>query len=131
MRAANGLRTTSRPFAPSGTIPLLEESNMKWLILGAAGLLEIGWAVGLKYTQGFTRLWPSLATVSAMAVSLLLLGLAMRELPLGMAYAIWVGIGALGTGIMGMVLFGESVSATKLVSLALIVAGITGLKLSA
>jgi quaternary ammonium compound-resistance protein SugE len=104
---------------------------MKWLILGAAGLLEIGWAVGLKYTQGFTRLWPSLATVSAMAVSLLLLGLAMRELPLGMAYAIWVGIGALGTGIMGMVLFGESVSATKLVSLALIVAGITGLKLSA
>jgi quaternary ammonium compound-resistance protein SugE len=131
MRAANGLRTTSRPFAPSGTIPLLEESNMKWLILGAAGLLEIGWAVGLKYTQGFTRLWPSLATVSAMAVSLLLLGLATRELPLGMAYAIWVGIGALGTGIMGMVLFGESVSATKLVSLALIVAGITGLKLSA
>ena len=104
---------------------------MKWLILGAAGLLEIGWAVGLKYTQGFTRLWPSLATVSAMAVSLLLLGLAMRQLPLGMAYAIWVGIGAVGTGILGMVLFSESVSATKLVSLALIVAGITGLKLSA
>lgn len=104
---------------------------MKWLILGFAGLLEVGWAVGLKYTHGFTRLWPSVATISAMAVSLFLLGLAMRQLPLGTAYAIWVGIGALGTGILGMVLFGESVSGAKLMSLALILAGITGLKLSA
>jgi quaternary ammonium compound-resistance protein SugE len=104
---------------------------MKWLILGFAGLLEVGWAVGLKYTHGFTRLWPSVATISAMAVSLFLLGLAVRQLPLGTAYAIWVGTGALGTGILGMVLFGESVSDAKLMSLALILAGVTGLKLSA
>jgi len=104
---------------------------MKWLLLVAAGLLEIGWAVGLKYTQGFTRLWPSVATVSAMAVSLLLLGLAVRQMPLGTAYAIWVGIGVFGTAVLGMTLLGEPASATKLVSLALIVAGIAGLKLSA
>ena len=104
---------------------------MKWLILGFAGLLEVGWAVGLKYTQGFTRLWPSVATVSAMVVSLFLLGLAMRHLPLGMAYAVWVGIGVFGTAVLGMALLGESVSIAKLMSLALIVAGIAGLKLSA
>lgn len=103
---------------------------MKWLILVAAGLLEIGWAVGLKYTQGFTRFWPSAATVAAMAASLVLLGLAMRQLPLGTAYAIWVGIGAVGTALLGAWLFGEPVNAPKLASLALIVAGIAGLKLS-
>ena|SRR6187549_3503120 len=104
---------------------------MKWLFLVAAGLLEIGWAVGLKYTQGFTRPWPSVATISAMVVSLLLLGLAVREMPLGTAYAIWVGIGVFGTAVLGMALMGESASVTKLVSLALIVAGIAGLKMSA
>ena len=103
---------------------------MKWLILVAAGLLEIGWAVGLKYTQGFTRFWPSAVTVAAMAASLVLLGLAMRQLPLGTAYAIWVGIGAVGTALLGAWLFGEPVNAPKLASLALIVAGIAGLKLS-
>ena len=103
---------------------------MKWLILAAAGLLEIVWAVGLKYTQGFTRFWPSAATVAAMAASLVLLGLAMRQLPLGTAYAIWVGIGAVGTALLGAWLFGEPVNAPKLDSLALIVAGIAGLKLS-
>ena len=104
---------------------------MKWLILVAAGLLEIGWAVGLKYTHGFTRLWPSVATISAMAVSLLLLGLAVRQMPLATAYAVWVGIGVFGTAVLGMTLLGESASAPKLASLALIVAGIAGLKLSA
>jgi len=104
---------------------------MKWLFLVAAGLLEIGWAVGLKYTQGFTRPWPSVATISAMVVSLLLLGLAVRDMPLGTAYAIWVGIGVFGTAVLGMALMGESASVTKLVSLALIVAGIAGLKMSA
>ena len=104
---------------------------MKWLFLVAAGLLEIGWAVGLKYTQGFTRPWPSVVTISAMVVSLLLLGLAVRDMPLGTAYAIWVGIGVFGTAVLGMALLGESASVTKLVSLALIVAGIAGLKMSA
>ena len=103
---------------------------MKWLFLVAAGLLEIGWAVGLKYTHGFTRLWPSVATISAMVVSLLLLGLAVRHMPLGTAYAIWVGIGVFGTAVLGMTLLGESISAAKIASLALIVGGIAGLKLS-
>ena len=103
---------------------------MKWLFLVAAGLLEIGWAMGLRYTHGFTRLWPSVATVSAMVVSLWLLGLAVRDMPLGTAYAIWVGIGVFGTAVLGMAMLGESASATRWVSLALIVAGIAGLKLS-
>lgn len=103
---------------------------MKWIILVLAGLLEIGWAVGLKYTQGFTRLWPSVATVAAMAASIILLGIAMKQLPLGTAYAIWVGIGAVGTALLGMWLFGDSVTPLKIASLILIVAGITGLKLS-
>ena len=104
---------------------------MKWMILVAAGLLEIGWAVGLKYTHGFTRLWPSIATISAMAVSLMLLGKAVKQMPMGTAYAIWVGIGVFGTAVLGMTLSGESIGAAKLASLALILAGITGLKLSA
>ena len=103
---------------------------MKWSILVVAGLLEIGWAVGLKYTQGFTRLWPSVATIAAMAASMVLLAIAMRQLPLGTAYAIWVGIGAIGTALFGVWVFGDSMTPLKIASLALIVAGIAGLKLS-
>ncbi|MFZ2309036.1 MAG: quaternary ammonium compound efflux SMR transporter SugE [Rhodoferax sp.] len=103
---------------------------MNWLILFIAGLLEVCWAVGLKYTEGFSRLWPSVATLAAMALSVALLGWAMRALPVGTAYAVWVGIGAVGTALAGMVLFGEPASAARLVSLGLVVAGIVGLKLS-
>lgn len=101
---------------------------MSWLILGIAGLFEVGWAVGLKYTDGFTRLWPSILTVTAMAVSMLLLSLAMRHLPVGTAYAVWTGIGAVGTVLLGIVLFGEPVTAVRLGCVALIVCGILGLK---
>ena len=104
---------------------------MSWLILIVAGLFEIGWAVGLKYTEGFTRLVPSVLTIGAMVVSLGLLGLALKTLPIGTAYAIWVGVGAAGTAIAGMLLFGESAGAAKLACLALIVTGIVGLKLTA
>jgi quaternary ammonium compound-resistance protein SugE len=103
---------------------------MKWLMLVVAGLLEVVWAIGLKYTEGFTRPWPSVVTVSAMVASIVLLGIAMKDLPVGTAYAVWVGIGAIGAAVMGIWLFGESASAPKLVSLALIVAGIVGLKLT-
>jgi quaternary ammonium compound-resistance protein SugE len=102
---------------------------MAWLILFVAGILEIGWAVGLKYTEGFTRLWPSVATVSAMAVSLALLGVAVRTLPLGTAYAVWTGIGTVGTVFVGMWLFGEPASFVRLLCVFLIVGGIIGLKL--
>ena len=104
---------------------------MNWILLFVAGLLEVGWAVGLRYTEGFTRLWPSVATSAAMLVSVLLLGIALKSLPVGTAYAIWVGIGAVGTAIAGMLLFGESASTIKMVSLLLLVAGIAGLKLAA
>lgn len=103
---------------------------MNWLILVLAGLFEVVWAVGLKYTQGFTRLGPSLLTLAAMAVSFGLLSQALRTLPLGTAYAIWVGIGAVGTAIVGIVLFDEGTSTLKLVSLVLVIAGIIGLKLA-
>lgn len=103
---------------------------MNWMLLILAGVLEIGWAIGLKYTEGFTRLWPSVGTALAMVVSLALLGVAMRALPVGTAYAVWVGVGAVGTAILGIVLFGESANAGRLLSLALIVVGIIGLKLS-
>lgn len=103
---------------------------MNWVILFFAGLLEIGWAIGLKYTEGFTRFWPTVATVISMMASLALLGLAMRSLPVGTAYAVWVGIGAVGTALLGMVLFGESTEPLRLASLGLICAGIIGLKLS-
>jgi len=102
---------------------------MPWLILLVAGLLEVGWAVGLKYTDGFTRLWPSLATLVALIASVLLLALAVRHLPLGTAYAVWTGIGTVGTVIVGIALFGESASALRLLCLAAIVGGIIGLKL--
>jgi quaternary ammonium compound-resistance protein SugE len=103
---------------------------MNWFILVLAGLFEVGWAIGLKYTEGFTRLWPSLGTVAAMAISLGLLGVAMKALPVGTAYAVWVGVGAVGTVILGIVLLGEPASPARLVSVALIVAGIVGLKLA-
>ena len=103
---------------------------MPWLLLIIAGLFEIGWAVGLKYTEGFTRLWPSIGTAAAMVVSLVLLGIAMKALPVGTAYAVWVGVGAVGTVILGIVLFGEPAGALRLVSVGLIVAGIVGLKLA-
>jgi quaternary ammonium compound-resistance protein SugE len=103
---------------------------VNWILLLIAGLLEVGWAIGLKYTEGFTRLWPSVGTVGAMVVSVGMLGYAMRDLPVGTAYAVWVGVGAVGTAILGMFLFGESASAGRLVSIGLIVAGIIGLKLA-
>lgn len=103
---------------------------MNWFILVIAGLFEIGWAVGLKYTDGFTRLWPTVLTVGAMIVSLGLLGIALKTLPVGSAYAVWVGVGAAGTAIAGMLLFAESVSAWKFVSLAMVIAGIAGLMLT-
>jgi quaternary ammonium compound-resistance protein SugE len=101
---------------------------MNWFILFVAGLFEVGWSIGLKYTEGFTRLWPTVATVLAMITSLGLLGIAMKSLPVGTAYAVWVGVGAVGTAILGIVLLDESASLTRLLSLGLIVAGIVGLK---
>ncbi|MES3020962.1 MAG: quaternary ammonium compound efflux SMR transporter SugE [Pseudomonadota bacterium] len=102
---------------------------MTWFILFLAGLLEIAWAVGLKYTHGFTRLTPSVLTLAAMAGSIALLGLALRSLPLGTAYAVWTGIGTVGTAIFGMVMLGEPAGAMRLGCIALIIAGIIGLKL--
>jgi len=104
---------------------------MSWIILFFAGLFEVGWAVGLKYTDGFTRPLPTILTVGAMVISLGLLGLAMKELPLGTAYAIWTGVGAVGTVIAGIILFGESMALIRLASVALIVTGLVGLKVSA
>jgi quaternary ammonium compound-resistance protein SugE len=103
---------------------------MAWTILFLAGLFEVGWAVGLKYTDGFSRPWPSLATAVAMAISLWLLGIAMKSLPLGTAYAVWVGVGTIGTVMLGIVLFNEPVNALRLISVGLILAGIIGLKLA-
>lgn|SRR5262245_41979960 len=103
---------------------------MNWFILVTAGVFEIGWAVGLKYTDGFTRLWPSVWTVAAMIVSLGLLGIALKTLPVGTAYAIWVGVGAAGTAVAGMLLFGEALTVARIASLVLIMAGIVGLKLT-
>ncbi|ADF60117.1 MULTISPECIES: quaternary ammonium compound efflux SMR transporter SugE [Enterobacter] len=104
---------------------------MSWIILVIAGLLEVVWAIGLKYTHGFTRLTPSVITVTAMIVSIVLLSWAMRSLPVGTAYAVWTGIGAVGAAITGILLLGESASLARIASLALIVCGIIGLKLSA
>lgn len=103
---------------------------MSWLLLFVAGLLEVVWAIGLKYTEGFTRLWPSVGTGAAMVASVVLLGLAMRTLPVGTAYAVWTGIGAVGTVILGIVLFAEPATAARLGCVALIIAGIAGLKLT-
>ncbi|MEB0135602.1 quaternary ammonium compound efflux SMR transporter SugE [Actimicrobium sp. CCC2.4] len=103
---------------------------MNWMLLLLAGLLEICWAVGLKHTEGFTRLWPSVLTVLAMAASLGLLGIAMKTLPVDTAYAVWVGVGIVGTALIGMFFLGEPASTGRLVSLGLIIAGVVGLKLS-
>jgi quaternary ammonium compound-resistance protein SugE len=103
---------------------------MNWAILVVAGLFEIGWAIGLKYTDGFTRLLPTVWTVLSMIISLGLLGIAMKALPVGTAYSVWVGVGAVGTVILGIVLFGEPASAGRMISVTLILAGIVGLKLS-
>jgi quaternary ammonium compound-resistance protein SugE len=103
---------------------------MPWVVLVIAGLFEVGWAIGLKYTAGFTRLWPSVATIAAMVASVLLLGWAMRSLPVGTAYAVWTGIGAIGTVILGIFLFHEPASVARLVCVGLILAGIVGLKLT-
>ena len=100
-------------------------------MLLVAGLFEVGWAIGLKYTEGFTRFWPSVGTLVAMVASVGLLGLALRTLPVGTAYAVWTGIGAVGTVVFGIVLLGEPVSVARLVCVGLIVAGIVGLKLTA
>jgi quaternary ammonium compound-resistance protein SugE len=102
---------------------------MAWIVLFFAGLLEVGWAVGLKYTAGFTRLVPTLLTAASMVGSLWLLGLALKSLPLGTAYAVWTGIGTIGTAVLGMALFSEPATALRLGCIALIVAGILGLKL--
>jgi len=102
---------------------------MAWIYLFLAGLFEIGWAVGLKYSHGFTKLWPSVFTAAAMTVSVVLLGIALRNLPLGTAYAIWTGIGTIGTAVLGIVLFSEPAEAMRLVCIAMIAAGIVGLKL--
>jgi quaternary ammonium compound-resistance protein SugE len=103
---------------------------MNWGILLVAGLFEIGWAIGLKYTEGFSRPWPTVWTILSMTLSVGLLGVAMKTLPVGTAYAVWVGVGAIGTAILGMVLFSEPANAVRLLSLTLILAGIVGLKLS-
>jgi quaternary ammonium compound-resistance protein SugE len=105
------------------------EIHMAWALLVAAGILEIGWAIGLKYTDGFTRLWPSVATIAAMVVSMYLLALAARTLPIGTAYAVWVGIGAAGAMILGMALLGEPRTIARIACVGLIVAGVIGLKL--
>jgi len=104
---------------------------MAWIMLFAAGLLEIGWAVGLKFTEGFTRPVPSVLTFLSMAGSVILLGLALKSLPIGTAYAVWTGIGAVGTALLGIALLGEAATAFRLASIGLIVAGIIGLKLAA
>jgi quaternary ammonium compound-resistance protein SugE len=104
---------------------------MPWILLTLAGLFEVGWAVGLKYTEGFTRLSASLATAFSMVISIALLGLALRSLPLGTAYAVWTGIGTVGTALLGMVLFDESADPRRLVCVGMIVSGIVGLKLLA
>ena len=102
--------------------------SASWLVLIVAGIFEVGWAIGLKYTDGFSRFWPSVGTAAAMVASVVLLGIAMRDLPVGTAYAVWTGVGAVGTAILGIVLFGDSASAARLACLGMIAAGIVGLK---
>jgi len=106
------------------------ELRMAWVILFVAGLFETGWAIGLKYTDGFTRLWPTVWTISAMIISLWLLGIAVKTLPVGTAYSVWVGVGAVGTVVLGVALLEEPANAARLISVGLIIAGIIGLKLA-
>lgn len=112
------------------TAAIERESAMAWGILFLAGLFETGWAIGLKYTDGFTRLWPTVWTIFAMVVSLWLLGIAVKTLPVGTAYSVWVGVGAVGTVVLGIALLGEPANAARLISVGLIIAGIIGLKLA-
>jgi len=102
-----------------------------WIFLGIAGLFECGWAIGLKYTEGFTRLWPSILTIVAMIVSFQLLSLSMKSIPVGTAYAVWTGIGAVGVALLGMVLFGESREFMRILCILLIVSGVIGLRVFA
>ena len=104
---------------------------MEWIFLIAAGLFETGWAIGLKYTEGFSRPWPTLWTIMAMAASFYYLSQALKAIPVGTGYAVWTGIGAVGTALLGVMLFGEAIAPMRIVSLALIVVGMIGLKLSA
>jgi quaternary ammonium compound-resistance protein SugE len=104
-------------------------NTMAWAVLIVAGLFEIGWAIGLKYTEGFTRPLPSVLTVTAMVVSIVLLGWSLKLLPVGTAYAVWTGIGAVGTALLGIYLFGEPATAARMASIGLILAGIVGLKI--
>jgi quaternary ammonium compound-resistance protein SugE len=112
----------------TGTLGTLEHKIMAWIQLVIAGLLEIGWAIGLKYTDGFSKLWPSVATIAAMIASFALLAAALKTIPVGTGYAVWTGIGASGTAIIGMVFLGESRDVLRMVCLVLIVAGVVGLK---
>lgn len=105
-------------------------TSKAWLLLVLAGLLEIGWAIGLRYTEGFSRIGPTVATVAAMVASMVLLGVAVRTLPVGTGYAVWVGIGAVGTAILGIVLLGESAAPARLLAIGVIVAGVIGLKIA-
>ena len=114
----------------AGTTPLLRSDTMYWFVLFLAGLFEIAWAVGLKYTEGFTKLVPSVLTGAAMLVSIVLLAYATKKLPLGTAYAVWTGIGAVGAVTLGIILFGESAQPLRLLCVGLIVVGILGLKLT-
>jgi quaternary ammonium compound-resistance protein SugE len=106
------------------------KGGIAWVILVIAGLFEVAWAIGLKYTEGFTRVWPSIGTAAAMIASVWLLGIAMKSLPVGTAYSVWVGVGAVGTVVLGIALFDEPANAARLASVALIVCGIVGLKLA-
>jgi quaternary ammonium compound-resistance protein SugE len=106
------------------------KGSIAWVILVIAGLFEVAWAIGLKYTEGFTRVWPSIGTAAAMIASVWLLGIAMKSLPVGTAYSVWVGVGAVGTVVLGIALFDEPANAARLASVALIVCGIVGLKLA-
>lgn len=102
---------------------------MAWTLLLVAGLFEVAWAIGLKYTAGFTKLWPSVATLAAMVISVYLLALALKAIPVGTGYAVWTGVGAVGTAILGIILFGEAASLARLACIGLIISGIAGLKL--
>ena len=102
---------------------------MAWTLLIIAGLFEIGWAIGLKFTEGFTRLWPSVWTAAAMVISVVLLGIALKTIPVGTGYAVWTGVGAVGTAILGIILLGDPATWSRLACIALIVSGIVGLKL--
>jgi quaternary ammonium compound-resistance protein SugE len=112
-------------------IPKIEKGkHMAWVVVVIAGLFEVGWAIGMKYTKGFSRLWPTVGTVLAMVASVWLLSIAMKSLPVGTAYSVWVGVGALGTVVLGILLFGEPANLARLLSVSLIIAGIIGLKLA-